>query len=433
MRLFIIAIFLMLFAACNPIKSVKEAFVSTSPYERYLKNLESANLQDRPMVKQWIEAGLRAMNDSVHVSLPFSETGHFLSHKPEARSYRFDARDGQVLSVNGATTATGDTKIFLDLFIWKNDSWKHQASSDSSLTLSHEFKRNSKCLLRIQPELLVNAYYSVAVSLTPVLINPVSGASNKSIQSFYGDSREGGKRSHEGVDIFAKKGTPVVAPTHGVISRVGTSRLGGKVVWMFDKKREHSYYFAHLDSQYVQPGMVVKQGDTLGVVGNTGNARFTPPHLHFGIYQSKSKDPLHYIKTLESVVITSPIDTSFKVNTFKVTKAKQPVRSGPGENQVVIAELDKDSFVRVVAQSNDWFRISLPDYVEGYVSKTAVAPAHPGKTHVLERETLLLAEASLESVIVDYLNQNTPVELLAQFGPYHYVKTGEGIEGWISL
>jgi murein DD-endopeptidase MepM/ murein hydrolase activator NlpD len=80
---------------------------------------------------------------------------------------------------------------------------------------------------------------------------------------------------------------------------------------MYDQKRRHSYYFAHLDSQYVRAGQRVKQGDTLGTVGNTGNARFTPAHLHFGIYQSRSKDPLHYIKTLDAVANMAPLDTTY--------------------------------------------------------------------------------------------------------------------------
>lgn len=58
---------------------------------------------------------------------------------------------------------------------------------------------------------------------------------------------------------------------------------GGKVVWMRDEARGMSLYYAHLDSQHVAAGAYVRPGDTLGFVGKTGNARTTPPHLHFGI------------------------------------------------------------------------------------------------------------------------------------------------------
>jgi murein DD-endopeptidase MepM/ murein hydrolase activator NlpD len=385
------------------------------------------------MAKQWIAAGERAMRDSIMVILPVTETGQFLSHQPEARAYRFEARDGQILSVNGATTATEDTRIFADLFILKNNEWKHLTSADSSLVLSYEFNRDAVCLLRIQPELLVNAYYSITISLTPVLINPVSGASNRSIQSFYGDPRDGGRRLHEGVDIFAKKGTPVVAPTDGVVTRTGNTRLGGKVVWMYDRKRQHSYYFAHLDSQYVSGGETVLQGDTLGIVGNTGNARFTPPHLHFGIYQSRSKNPLYYISTLESLVDTSPLDTSFQVNTFRVVGKKPVLKSGPGPKHQEIKTLTPDTFVRVVAQSGGWYRVSLGDRSEGYLQKKDVSLADSGRPLVLDREVELRLEPHADSVIIDYLNAQSTVQVLALHDTHQYVKTAQGTEGWIAL
>lgn len=141
----------------------------------------------------------------------------------------------------------------------------------------------------------------------PLLMNPVVGASKKSIISFYGDARDGGKRRHEGIDIVAPKGTVVVAPSDGVITSVGYNSLGGKVIWMNDNKRKRSYYFAHLDSQMVHNGVMVKQGDTLGTVGNTGNARRTFAHLHFGIYQKGSKNPVSYIRSRDQLVSVSAV------------------------------------------------------------------------------------------------------------------------------
>lgn len=433
MRQLLLALPMLLMLGCNPVKSVRDVFTNLTPYERYVKNLETANLHGRPMAKLWIAAGERAMRDSVMVNLPMTETGQFLSHDPEARAYQFEARDGQVLSINGATTATDDTHIFADLFILRNNEWKHISSADSSLSLSYEFNRDATCLLRIQPELLVNAYYSITISLTPVLMNPVSGASNRSIQSFYGDSRDGGKRLHEGVDIFAKKGTPVVAPTDGVVTRIGNTRLGGKVVWMFDRKRQHSYYFAHLDSQYVVGGEIVRQGDTLGVVGNTGNARYTPPHLHFGIYQSRSKDPIHYIRTLEAIVEASPLDTTFEVNTFRVAGKKPLLKSGPGSKHKSIQILAPETFTRVVAQSGDWYRVSLADRREGYILKKDVVPAQTGKRLVLDRTVELRLEPYADGVVIDYLNPQSVVEVLALHGSQQYIKTAQGTEGWILL
>lgn len=420
-----------LFFACNGIKNLKNNLDGLPPYEEYVRNLEKANLQNRPMVKRWIDAGQLALKDSLLINLPFSETGHFISHRPDARSYQFLARDGQVITVNGALKVTSDAKVFADLFIWKDDAWKSVASNDSSLTLSYELTRDAKCLLRLQPELLVNAYYSVSIALTPVLVNPVSGASNKSIQSFYGDSRDGGKRSHEGVDIFAKKGTPIVAPTKGRISRVGTSRLGGKVVWMYDQKRGHSYYFAHLDSQYVSPGQDVKQGDVIGTVGNTGNARFTPPHLHFGIYQSRSKDPLNYIKTLDAIANVSAVDTTFSSNPFKIGVKKSILRRSPDVKSDELAVLERNTFVEVLAESNDHYRVALADFNQGFVLKKDIINADKGEQEIIETSKQLITDIRGDQTVIKIIEPNTAVEALALSGDYKLVRTADGIQGWI--
>ena len=75
-----------------------------------------------------------------------------------------------------------------------------------------------------------------------------------------------------------------MAAAPGTVTRVNETNLGGKVVWLRDTLG-NSLYYAHLDSQAVSSGMQVNIGDTLGFVGNTGNARTTPPHLHFGVYR----------------------------------------------------------------------------------------------------------------------------------------------------
>jgi peptidoglycan LD-endopeptidase LytH len=420
-----------LFAGCNGIRNIKNDLANLTPYDRYVQNLRKAGLEERPMVQNWIDAGQEAMRDSIVVPLPFTETGYFLSHRPGARSYRFSVRDGQVLTVNGALKVTSDAKVFADLFLWKDNEWKSVATSDSSLTLSYEFSRNSKCLLRIQPELLVNAYYSVSIALTPVLINPVSGASNRSIQSFYGDSRDGGKRSHEGVDIFAKKGTPIVAPTKGRISRVGTSKLGGKVVWMYDQQRGHSYYFAHLDSQYVHAGQLVKQGETIGTVGNTGNARRTPPHLHFGIYQAGSKDPLTYIKTLDAVAELSPLDTTFREAPYKIISKNCSFRSGPDTQAPESVKLKQETFVKILAQTQEYYRVALADGHQGFVLKADVGEADKGVAQFVKSRTEILFDLEDENTVIRSVEPNTAIETLANFKEYAFVRTAEGIEGWI--
>lgn len=114
---------------------------------------------------------------------------------------------------------------------------------------------------------------------------PVSGLSPRDARSSWHAPRSGG-RKHEGIDLFAKKGTPVLSATRGEIWRVGTDQLGGKVVTVLGDGPA-LYYYAHLDdwAERLWVGRRIEKGTTLGFVGNTGNARTTPAHLHFGVYR----------------------------------------------------------------------------------------------------------------------------------------------------
>ena len=125
---------------------------------------------------------------------------------------------------------------------------------------------------------------------------PVAGLKARDARSSWHAPRPGG-RKHEGIDLFAKKGTPVLSATRGEIWRIGTDQLGGNVVTVLGDGPA-LYYYAHLDdwSDGLCVGARVEKGAPLGVVGNTGNARTTPPHLHFGVYpvgwwRSKAVDP----------------------------------------------------------------------------------------------------------------------------------------------
>jgi peptidoglycan LD-endopeptidase LytH len=116
------------------------------------------------------------------------------------------------------------------------------------------------------------------------LVIPVAGVARERLRSSWGEPRSGGRR-HEGIDIFARRGTPVLAAAAGEVVRIGHDRLGGNVVWIAGAGAR-MYYYAHLEAY--RPGLavgeVVEPGRWLGRVGTTGNAQGTPPHLHFGVY-----------------------------------------------------------------------------------------------------------------------------------------------------
>lgn len=418
--------------ACNGINPLNTAAFK-APYKKYVRSLELAELDKSAMAQEWIRAGESALRDSIIATVPFSESGYFDASKPVARSYRFDARKGQVLTINGNLIAKNKS-VFLDLFAWtEKNEWTSLAHGDSTISLAYEFDSDHQCIVRLQPELLVTAYYSITISLTPVLVNPVAGATNKSIGSLYGDSRDGGKRKHEGVDIFAKKGTFVIAPAPGTITRVGTTTLGGKVIWMQDKRRGHSYYFAHLDKQLVKAGATVNKGDILGTVGNTGNARYTPAHLHFGIYQSRSLDPVHFIRTLEAAANVQPWDTTLREFDYKVAGKNVSLRTGPSDKNTIVYTLSKDTYVQVIAQSNVWYRVLLPNNKQGFVPKEKVAPIQKGKRLRIKQPVMILSEASVEAVPLAQLQAPATVEVLANFEIFRFVRTTDGVLGWLLM
>lgn len=110
---------------------------------------------------------------------------------------------------------------------------------------------------------------------------------NQHLVDTWGGARSQG-RKHEGIDIFAPRGTPIQATTQGIVSKVGEDSLGGRVV-MIVGPGGAGHYYAHLeDYADIAPNDWVNSGDIIGYVGDSGNAKGTPPHVHYGIYISGS-------------------------------------------------------------------------------------------------------------------------------------------------
>lgn len=112
------------------------------------------------------------------------------------------------------------------------------------------------------------------------LPNPIRDAH---LTDTWGAARSHG-RSHQGIDIFAPRGTPIHSTTPGIVRKVGTNTLGGNIVSILGPGGV-SHYYAHLeDYADIHPGDWVEAGDIIGYVGDSGNAKGTPPHVHYGIY-----------------------------------------------------------------------------------------------------------------------------------------------------
>jgi murein DD-endopeptidase MepM/ murein hydrolase activator NlpD len=109
---------------------------------------------------------------------------------------------------------------------------------------------------------------------------------------------------HEGVDIFAPAGTPVVAVCDGTLNRVGTLPISGNRLWVKCTKGADSFFYAHLSAfaTDTRSGEKVTAGKVLGFVGSTGDAEQTPPHLHFEVHphNGAAVDPYPFLKAWES-------------------------------------------------------------------------------------------------------------------------------------
>ncbi|MGM0875459.1 MAG: M23 family metallopeptidase [Bacillota bacterium] len=140
---------------------------------------------------------------------------------------------------------------------------------------------------------------------------PVPLNHNYSYNNTWGDARGwGGRRIHEGTDIFANYGVPVRATCFGVIEMKGWNRFGGWRVGIRDIDNTY-HYFAHLNgfADGLQAGQVVEPGQLIGSVGSSGygppgTAGKFPPHLHYGLYKDNGRtewsfDPYPHLRAWE--------------------------------------------------------------------------------------------------------------------------------------
>ncbi len=275
--------------SCN--SSINKIFSKRTPHEAYADKVE-----DSPEGQQWLAVSKKALIAPQTIQLPYRQVGYFHTDKPRALALKFTAKQGERLNFDLTKKAGTGFVIYADLFRQEGVDASHLLAIDtSSSQFEFDIEETGNYILRLQPELYRTGEYNLSATVTPSLGFPVAGNKAKT-ESFWGDARDGGQRSHEGVDIFAPKLTAAIAATDGYITGVREGGIGGKTIWLRAEDRNIHLYYAHLDKQLVQEGQEVKKGDTLGLIGNTGNARYTPPHLHFGIYTRNGPiDPFPFV------------------------------------------------------------------------------------------------------------------------------------------
>jgi murein DD-endopeptidase MepM/ murein hydrolase activator NlpD len=126
------------------------------------------------------------------------------------------------------------------------------------------------------------------------LLIPVEGVAPGQLQDTFKDARSEG-RVHDSIDIIAPRGTPVLAATDGRVVKLFQSVKGGTTLYQLASTDEHYVlYYAHLEryADGLAEGHIARRGETIGYVGDTGNATPGNTHLHFQLY--RVEDPRRF-------------------------------------------------------------------------------------------------------------------------------------------
>ena len=425
-----------LFLSCTEIPQLKPPPKKLSIYNSYYESLKTAGLSNSTMGKAWFQAGVQALNDTLRVAPPYRETGYFRADQPTAYGFSFYLKEGQACEID-LRVQPDSMQVFLELFregtTADTSKWELLAEIDSkTYQLEYIAAKTGFYQLRLQAELLATGSYELDIGLSASISFPVLGGKNHDIGGFWGDRRSG-RRKHKGVDIFAKKGTPVLATGSGTVSRVDMSELGGKTVWVLDDKFGHEQYFAHLDEQLVTEGQVVEKGDTLGTVGKTGNARNTPPHLHYGIYKHNGPvDPLPFIKKKRNKFSNPNIDITKLGDQFRIRKTSSKLYKSPYKKSKVIQTLKEHTPLRITGGAEGYYRVMTADGHRGFVKKqNIVALDKPINYLTTKSETTVLHHPTQSNILVAKLPIGERVAVVGKLADTQFVRTGEGVLGWV--
>lgn len=429
---------LVLLAGCEQIEQFQDGFRDLTPYEAYEESLAAAGLTETALGRDWLSAGRSAVASPIPVSTPFEEEGFITAEEPGAMAYLVSVPRGRRLTAEVELTSDDGARVFVDLFrvaANEGEPLRPILSADSVPgTFVHEPWRGGDFVLRLQPELLRGGRYTVRLELDPQLAFPVADQSMRAIQSIFGADRDGGRRTHDGVDIFARRGTPVLAAAPGIAYRIGITNLGGKVVWVRDPLRNFRLYYAHLDSQNVKDGDRIEIGDTLGFVGNTGNARTTPPHLHFGIYRSGegAVDPVPFLAPPQGTAAGLTAELDHLGEWVRLVDDGIRLRAAPGGRAAIVRDLTRYTAVRVLGGSGEYFRVRLPDGGAGYVASRLTEPLDPPvATQRWTRGESVYVRPDLGAPVVARIEANAELPVLGRYEHYLYVRAPSGQVGWI--
>lgn len=351
---------------------LQQLFGPRTPRAAYRKTaLKKGNLGEQDLAL-WDGAYEVAKSTPLSVGLPHREEMHLdnqLLYSAQAMRLRIPA--GRLLRIRANTAAP---QLFGELFRLRGGAAgkrpaEYFTDGNREITYETPWLHGEELLLVLQTPAWQFTRYDLQIATEPVLLFPVEGKDEKAIQSFWGAARDGGARKHEGNDIFAPKGTNLLALTDGEITRLTNTGIGGNTVWLYDRERGLRYYYAHLDEQLVTQGQRVARGDVVGTVGNTGNARTTPPHLHFGIYDNGAIDPFPYLQNADELPATSPLALNQPAAPLKVpARGSHALRLSPAPDAAVIRQLQNGETLTGLGVTGRFYRVKTERGELGYVN-----------------------------------------------------------------
>jgi len=430
-------------AGCGTLDVLPEALRPPTPWESYRSSLADAGLDRTVLGRAWAAAGERALAEAAPVELPFREVLFFDPADPAAAGYRVSLRRGQRLVVRLEPPPGSAARVFVDLLPPADGDGERprpvahaeepEEAPGGPAVLRFEPGDDGEWLVRVQPELLAGGRHTVTLDLEPTLTFPVAGFDARAIRGVFGDPRNGGRRRHEGVDIFAPRGTRALAAADAWVARVGTNRLGGNVVYLATGATGPGlgFYYAHLDRQLVRTGARVTAGEPVGLIGDTGNARGGPTHLHFGVFAGGALDPLPFLadpgEPPEATADLAPLG-----GWSRTVPARSRLRRGPGTGFEIVTELPAATALRPLGASAGWYRVTLPDGTPGFVAARLTVPAaEPLRRLLPEGERLLLRRPLPGAPALARLAGGEWLGVLAEYGGAVLVETAAGRRGWL--
>lgn len=426
-----------LFFSCAPEQEeiVQEIFQAKTSHEAYEYKLDQLGVLSTALGKDWTEAAQKAMTEPMLVEAPFSEEFYIDPLRASGTGYRFTAMRGHRVEINLTAERIDSSELFLDVFRVDSDSlqqYSHIASlNDSLMQVIFEPQNDANYIIRFQCEILRGGRFSLKIIHLPSLVFPVTGKTKSAIGSLFGAPRDAGRRVHHGIDIFSRRHTPIIAPCDGYIGSTKDNELGGKVIWLKDRARGQTLYFAHLEDVLVEEDTFVEVGDTIGTVGNSGNARTTAPHLHFGMYNSGPIDPYHFVVETK---------TRFKRNLADTTYIGQTVRANKNTNLRIRNVLrrgqkigiDDHQILHVLGTSAAYYHVQLPDSTEGYIFYGDIETLErPIARRTLTKRVNIYNDPSDTNILKDIAKSNSVLKVFGTNNNLLYTIDDNGSTGWI--